>query len=74
MYDIHVYSIWTYEKQILHNYHCQFVAHNICVHTSHTLQPLGISCFKLFNIIFKAYRDVWTLTNKGKDVGKEVLT
>jgi hypothetical protein len=30
MNDIHVCSIWTHEKQILHDYHCQIVAHEVC--------------------------------------------
>jgi len=29
-YDIHVYSIWTYEKQISHNYYCQIITHEVC--------------------------------------------
>jgi len=63
------------KKQISHDHYCQIVACEICdVHTNHTLEPLDISCFKPFKIIFKAYRNVWTLTNKGKDVGKEDLT
>jgi hypothetical protein len=30
MNDICVYSIWTYDKQILHDYYCQIVIHEIC--------------------------------------------
>ncbi len=30
MNDIHVYSIQTYENQILHNYYCQIMAHEVC--------------------------------------------
>jgi hypothetical protein len=30
MNDIHVYSIWTYEKQILHDYYCKIVTHEVC--------------------------------------------
>jgi len=30
MNDICIYSIRTYEKQILHNYYCQIVTHKIC--------------------------------------------
>jgi len=41
---------------------------------SHALQPLDVACFKPFKIAFKAYRDVWTLTNKVKWVEKEDLT
>jgi len=29
MNDIHIYFIQTYEKQILHNYYCQIVTHEI---------------------------------------------
>jgi hypothetical protein len=35
-------------------------------HTSHVLQPFDVACFKPFKIAFKAYRNVWTLINKGK--------
>jgi hypothetical protein len=42
-------------------------------HTSHALQPLDITCFKPFKITFKSYRDVWTLANKRKGVGKKDL-
>jgi len=30
MNDIHVYSIWTYEKQILHDNYHQIMAHEVC--------------------------------------------
>jgi len=30
MNDIHVYSIRTYEKQILHNYYYQIVTYEVC--------------------------------------------
>jgi hypothetical protein len=30
MNDIRVYSIWTYEKQILHDYYCKIVTHEVC--------------------------------------------
>jgi len=30
MNDICVYSIQTYEKEILHNYYCQIVTHEVC--------------------------------------------
>ncbi len=42
-------------------------------HTSHTLQPLDVKCFKPFKIAFKSCRDVWTLVNKRKGVGKKDL-
>jgi hypothetical protein len=42
-------------------------------HTSCVLQPLDVSCFKPFKITFKAYKDVWTLANKGRDANKEDL-
>jgi len=29
MNDIYVYSIWTYEKQILHNYYSQIVTYEV---------------------------------------------
>lgn len=35
-------------------------------HNSCALQPLDVSCFKLFKTTFKAYKDVWTLANKGR--------
>jgi hypothetical protein len=41
---------------------------------SHAFQALDVACFKLFKIAFKAYRDVWTLTNKVQWVEKEDLT
>jgi hypothetical protein len=37
-------------------------------HTSHTLKPLDVSCFKPFKIAFKQIRDSWILLNKGKKV------
>ena len=42
-------------------------------HTSHVLQPLDVSCFKLFKTAFRQIRDSWTLLNKGKRVGKKDL-
>ena len=38
--------------------------------TSHALQPLDVSCFKPFKT---AFRDSWTLLNKGKKVEKTDL-
>jgi hypothetical protein len=29
MNDIHVYSIWTYEKKISHDYYCQIMTHEV---------------------------------------------
>jgi hypothetical protein len=54
------------------------MTHEVCdviipSHTNHTLQPLNFACFKLFKMSFKAYRNVWTLVNKGKGVRKENL-
>jgi hypothetical protein len=41
-------------------------------HISHVnLQHLDVTCFKTFKMAFKTYENVWTLTNKGKGVGKE---
>jgi hypothetical protein len=40
-------------------------------HTSHALQLLDIMCFKLVKISFKIHKDMWTVINKGKGVGKE---
>jgi hypothetical protein len=42
-------------------------------HTSYTLQPLDVTFFKPFKIAFESYRDVWTLANKKKGVGKKDL-
>ncbi len=42
-------------------------------HTSHIVQPLDVACFKPFKMVFKAYRNVWTLANKGKGARKENL-
>jgi hypothetical protein len=42
-------------------------------HTSHTLRPLDVKCFKPFKIAFKSYKDVWTLANERKGVGKKDL-
>jgi hypothetical protein len=54
------------------------MTHEVCdvivlPHTNHTLQPLNFACFKPFKMAFKAYRNVWTLINKGKGVRKENL-
>jgi hypothetical protein len=42
-------------------------------HTSHALQPLDVACFKPFKIAFRAYRDIWTIANKGQQCKKEDL-
>lgn len=42
-------------------------------HTSHAMQQLDVSCFKLFKITFWKYRDVWTLANKMRVAKKEDL-
>jgi hypothetical protein len=42
------------------------------LHTSHVnLQHFDVTCFKPFKMAFKTCKDVWTLTNKGKGVGKK---
>lgn len=42
-------------------------------HTSHAMQPLDVSCFRPFKVAFRAYRDKWTLSHKGKSPMKEEL-
>jgi hypothetical protein len=42
-------------------------------HTSHRLQPLDVSVFRLFKCAFRTYRDAWTLRHKGKPAMKEDL-
>lgn len=42
-------------------------------HMSHALQPLDVTCFKPFKVAYRAYRDKWTLSNKGKVPEKEDL-
>jgi len=42
-------------------------------HTSHALQPLDVTCFKLFKLSFRAYRDKWTMAHKGEMPRKEDL-
>ncbi len=32
-----------------------------------------VVCFNPFKFAFRAYKDAWTLANKGKGVGKENL-
>jgi hypothetical protein len=36
--DIRVYSKWTYEKLISHEYYCQIVTHEVCVEKLVTLK------------------------------------
>jgi len=43
-------------------------------HTSHALEPLDVACFKPFKLAFRAYRDKWTVSHKGKVLQKEDLT
>ena len=42
-------------------------------HTSHRLQPLDVSVFRPFKCAFCAYRDAWTLQNRGRGAQKEDL-
>lgn len=42
-------------------------------HTSHTLQPLDVACFKPFKTTFKTYKHAQTLVHKGKGFEKESL-
>jgi hypothetical protein len=42
-------------------------------HTSHRLQPLDCSVFHPFKSAFCAYRDAWTLQNRGRAAQKEDL-
>ena len=42
-------------------------------HTSHALQPLDVSCFKLFKTMFRKIRDRWSLRSKTKAVDKRTL-
>ena len=42
-------------------------------HTSHTLQPLDVACFKPFKSAFKAYRDKFMMETNGGKVVKEIL-
>jgi hypothetical protein len=68
----------TYEKWTSHENYCQIVTHEVCdviipSHKCHTLQSLNLACFKHFKMAFKAYKNVWTLFNKGKGVRKENL-
>ena len=42
-------------------------------HTSHALQPLDVVCFKPFKTTFRRCRDLWSLENNKKEVGKQDL-
>jgi hypothetical protein len=42
-------------------------------HISCALQSFDVSCFKPFKTIFKTYKNVWTLANKGRGANKEDL-
>lgn len=42
-------------------------------HTSHTLQPLDVTCFKPFKTKFRAYKNVWILVNKKNGATKNDL-
>ena len=42
-------------------------------HTSHALQPLDVACFKTFKTAFRRCRDLWSLENSKKEVGKQDL-
>ena len=42
-------------------------------HTSHALQLLDVACFKPFKIAFRRCRDLWSLENNKKEVGKQDL-
>ena len=42
-------------------------------HTNHALQPLDVACFKPFKTTFRRCRDLWSLENNKKEVGKQDL-
>ena len=42
-------------------------------HTSYRLQPLDVDVFAPFKRYFKKYRDVWSVSNKGKGASKQTL-
>ena len=46
---------------------------NLPSHTSHSLQPLNVACFKPFKTAFKACRNKWMVQNNGAKVEKEIL-
>ena len=39
-------------------------------HISHALQPLDVACFKPFKTTFRKCRDLWSMENSKKEVGK----
>jgi hypothetical protein len=55
MNDVHVYSIWTYEKKISYDYYCQIVAHEVC----DVVHPLGVPMYILFKIKMSPLDFVW---------------
>ena len=42
-------------------------------HTSHALQSLDVTCFKPFKTAFRRCRNLWSLENSKKEVGKQDL-
>ena len=42
-------------------------------HTSHALQLLDVACFKPFKTAFRKCRDLWSMENSKKEVGKQEL-
>jgi hypothetical protein len=42
-------------------------------HTSHALQPLDVGCFRSFKQVFRIYRDMWTMNNRGQGAMKSTL-
>jgi hypothetical protein len=53
MNDIHVYSIQTYEKQILHDYYCQIVPHEVCDVVS--IRHISLSLFHVLCHLNQVY-------------------
>ena len=45
----------------------------LLLHTSHHLQPLGVSIFAPFKKAFKRYRDAWVLRHRDKGARKQIL-
>ena len=43
-------------------------------HTSHALQLLNVASFKLFKNTFRKCRDLWSMENNNKKVGKQELS
>ena len=42
-------------------------------YTSHELEPLDVACFRSFKQTFRAYRNVWSITNPNGRCRKEDL-